>query len=156
MSGQRDPISALSSYWSGLAQGQAPERALFSPRAITPLLPLVLLAEFEHDPFRVRYRLTGTLVDRWNGINITGRYLDELTDQGGHGAIAMLQAGYQQCCESAEPVIGAYDWSDRHGGVLKVRFGLFPLRLNGVVAQCLAIEDYSALPHSYEGPMLRR
>lgn len=131
-----------------------PERAMLDPAAIKPLLPLVLLAEFEPAPFRVRYRLTGTSVDQWNNMNITGRYLDDLADEGGFGAVAKLQESYLQCYERAAPVIDDYDWPGRHGGVLKVRYGMFPLLLQGTVAQCLAIEDYSAIPHRYDGVQL--
>lgn len=147
--GPRDPVRALQDYWESLAGGAAPERHLLNPAAIVPLLPSLLLAEFEHDPFRVHYRLTGTLVDHWNTFNITGRYLDELVDEGGNGAVAILMVAYRRCYEGAIAVTGEYDWPNHQGSTLTVRFGLFPLRLDGVVRQCIAVEDYSAVPHRY-------
>jgi hypothetical protein len=145
----KDPIAALQAYWQHIADGApgpVPERALLQPEAIKPLLPSLLLTEFELDPFRVRYRLVGTLVDQWNGVSITGRYLEEIAERGTEGAIAHLQISYRRCYDMAAPVIGAYDWHTRHRGTLKVRFGLFPLLVNGVLQQCVAIEDYSGLP----------
>jgi len=152
----RDTIDALAAYWTSLAGGKVPARDLLDPAAILPLLPWLLLCDFEENPFRVRYRLTGTLVDQWNRSNITGRYLDELDDEGYHGAVDKLQVSYRACFERAAPIIDDYDWPGPHGGVLKVRFGLFPLLLDGTVRQCLAIEDYSALPHRYDGGPLTR
>ncbi|WP_303977890.1 PAS domain-containing protein [Dongia mobilis] len=146
-----DPIDALSGYWASLNEGRLPDRAMVDPSAIPSLLPLLLLTEFEQDPFRVRYRLTGTRVDEWNGMNIAGLYLDELRDEGDHGAIAKLMASYRQCHDSAAPVIDHYDWPARSGGFLTVRYGLFPLASNGIVRQCLGIEDYSSLPRLHDG-----
>ena len=51
-----DPIDALSGYWASLNEGRLPDRAMVDPSAIPSLLPLLLLTEFEQDPFRVRYR----------------------------------------------------------------------------------------------------
>ncbi|MBK8160410.1 MAG: PAS domain-containing protein [Rhodospirillaceae bacterium] len=152
----QDPIAALSAYWSSLNEGRVPERAMVELSAIPSLLPLLLLTAFEQDPFRVRYRLTGTRVDEWNGMNLAGLYLDELNDEGDHGAIAKLMASYRQCHDSAAPVIDRYDWPARSGGFLTVRYGLFPLASNGMVCQCLGIEDYSALPRLYDGVPLSR
>ncbi|MBV5325530.1 MAG: PAS domain-containing protein [Rhodospirillaceae bacterium] len=150
------PIDALSAYWTSLNEGRMPDRALFEPSAIPSLLPLLLLTEFERDPFRVRYRLTGTRVDEWNGMNIAGLHLDELNDAGDHGAIGKLMASYRQCHDSTGPVIDQYDWPARSGGFLTVRYGLFPLAKNGTVSQCLGIEDYSALPRLYDSVPLTR
>lgn len=36
-----------------------------------------MLVEFERDPFRVRYRVTGSGIDEATGYNLTGRYLDK-------------------------------------------------------------------------------
>ena len=36
------------------------------------------LVDLEENPFRVRYRLVGTEVVRYTGLDFTGRYLDEL------------------------------------------------------------------------------
>jgi hypothetical protein len=151
-----DPVAAFATYWSSLAQGRVPERALLAPEAIIPLLPLLLLVEFETEPFRVRYRLTGTQVDQWNGMSIVGRYLDDLIREDPNPVFRQLAASYRACHDSAQPVMGDYEWPTRQGGILNVRFGMFPLLLKGVVRQCVAIEDYRALPHRYEHVTWRR
>jgi len=52
-------IGRLREYWESLNNGMPPERNLIDPESITELLPYMLLVDFESEPFRVRYRLTG-------------------------------------------------------------------------------------------------
>jgi hypothetical protein len=138
-------IAQLAEYWRGLGGGTAPERHLLDPGAIKPLLPYLLLIEFEDDPFRVRYRLTGTKVDEMTGINITGRYLDEFATGAFRAVIEGIQRSYAGCRSSGNAVIETYLWPNEGGLMRTVWMGLFPLQLNGVVRQCLSIEDYGEL-----------
>jgi hypothetical protein len=72
-------LRRLHEYWSALPRGRsgAPLRAAFDPAAIGFCLPHVGLAEIE-TPFRVRYRLVGSALERLYGGPLTGRYVDEL------------------------------------------------------------------------------
>ena len=70
-------IEILSKYWNRLANGEVPERSLFNIEELLPLLPFLLLVDLERDPFRVRFRLSGTRVDQMTGMNLAGHYLDE-------------------------------------------------------------------------------
>ena len=101
-----------------LGGGAAPERALLDPPRLKALLPYIYIAEFEDEPFRVRYRLTGTAVDEWLGVSVVGHYLDEFLAEAakstalniarqkifdslakpidGHGEIEHRQANQQQ------------------------------------------------------------
>jgi hypothetical protein len=94
----------------------------------------------------VRYILTGTEVDAWNGFNLTGRHVDEFLVADTSGANRILLDGYMAAQASGEPFFGSYNWPMRAGYPLLVRFGLYPLKVNGIVRQCLAIEDYSSFP----------
>jgi len=140
-----DRITQLANYWRSLDGGSAPERHQLDPAAIKPLLPFILLVEFEDAPFRVRYRLTGTKVDEMTGINITGRYLDEFAQGEFRAVIEGIQRGYASCRKTGEATIETYLWPNEGGLMRLVWMGLFPLRVNGEVRQCLAIEDYGAL-----------
>jgi hypothetical protein len=140
-----DRIAQLAEYWRSLAGGAAPERHLVDPAAIKPLLPYILLIEFEDAPFRVRYRLTGTKVDEMTGINITGRYLDEFATGEFRTAIEGIQRSYSSCRDSGNAVIATYLWPNEGGLQRTVWMGLFPLRVNGAIRQCLSIEDYGEL-----------
>jgi hypothetical protein len=138
-------IHRLAEYWKSLAGGSAPDRSLLDPSAIRPLLPFILLTEFEDRPFRVRYRLTGTRVDEMTGMNITGRYLDEFAHGIYRDAVELIGRAYEVCRDTGAPVIDSYLWPDDDNLSRLVWMGLFPLRIGGEVRQCLEIEDYGAL-----------
>lgn len=152
--------AALFKYWRGLNGGKAPARAQFDPMAIPSLLPPIYLVEFEADPFRVRYRLTGTKADEWNGFNITGRYIDEFLANDRYGANRILLDGYREAWEFERPVFTSYRWPTRSGVKILVGVAIFPLTLNGIVAQALAIEDIGTAPIAddwvpFEDPLKR-
>jgi len=141
----RPNVRQLFTYWQGLAGGVTPERHLVDPADIVPLLPYLMLVEFSHDPFRVRYRLTGTRVDELTGANLTGRYLDEFRYGDGEATILHLEDGYRECAATGIPYHGLYDWKSRTGYLKQIAFGLFPLKVDGVIRQCLSIEDYTGI-----------
>ena len=150
-----EKIRALGAHWESLAGGEPPERALIDIAAMRPLLPYLMLMGFELDPFTVRYRLTGTKIDEWVGMNVTGRTLNEFVPGDKTGASAYLLACYEECWRTKAPVIGAYDWPSVSGIPLRIRFGLFPLKLGGIVRQCLVVEDFGAVPLNAEPLPLR-
>lgn len=139
-------VATLHAHWQSLAVGATPARAQVDPAAIKPLLPYIYIVDFETEPFRVRFRLTGTLADQWNGFSLTGRYLDEFLKHDQYGANRILIDGYQQAFRSGRPVIGQYHWPTRSGYNTVVDFGLFPLTVEGVVAQAISIEDVGDVP----------
>ncbi|MEZ5829988.1 MAG: hypothetical protein R3D05_02270 [Dongiaceae bacterium] len=96
----------------------------------------------------MRYILTGTEADRWNGFNLTGRCVDEFLGADIHGANRILLDAYTSAFHTAAPVFGTYSWPTRAGYTLEVRFGMFPVRVGEEIQQCLAIEDYSGFPHA--------
>jgi hypothetical protein len=144
--GSKGSIEALHRYWNSRAGGLAPQRSDIDPADIKPLLPFLYIIRYERDPFRVRYILTGTEADRWNGFNLTGRYVDEFLGHDINGANRILLDAYTKAFETAAPAFGTYRWPTRAGYQLEVRFGMFPLRVGEQIAQCLAIEDYSGFP----------
>src|SRR4029450_8455175 len=88
-----------------------------------PLLPFLFIADAEHDPFRVRYRLVGTRAVEVTGFDITGHYLDELLsaepDQ-------PWMNHYRQAYVSRKPVLGTTIVPTNAGGMLTYEFH-FPL-----------------------------
>jgi hypothetical protein len=143
--GTPEKIRQLANYWMSLGNGMAPERSQLDPGAIIHLLPYVLLIEFEDTPFRVRYRLTGTKVDEMTGMNITGRYLDEFATGEFRAVVEGIQRCYARCRETGQAMIEAYHWPTDRDLARLVWMGLFPLRVNGEVRQCISIEDYGPL-----------
>ncbi|MDY0874224.1 PAS domain-containing protein [Dongia rigui] len=135
-------IHRLHAYWQSLAGGATPDRAQVDPGAIKDLLPYICIVEFEAEPFRVHYRLSGTKVDEINGFSLVGLYLDQLGTPESKGAVAHLADFYRRCWETAKPCFSAYRWPRRSGGHLDVKFAMFPLSVDGKVAQAIAIEDW--------------
>jgi hypothetical protein len=84
-------------YWHGKSAGRAlPSRTDIDPIDIPNLLPDVMLVE-RLDDGRYRYRLIGTENARAQGINATGRFLDEVLP--GPDYSAHVLALYDECVE---------------------------------------------------------
>ena len=76
----RSPIlKAIHGYWQSKLDGRPmPPRDALDPLELGRLLPYVALADVEHDPLRLRWRLLGTHITRALGRDSTGRYFDEI------------------------------------------------------------------------------
>jgi hypothetical protein len=117
-----------------------PERRDLDPDALRSLLPNLFLAEAEHAPFRIRYRLVGTKAVEITGFDITGRYLDELLSA--QPEVPWLDY-YRIVYDSRAPLMGSVVVSAMSGGTFTYEFGMFPLTVSGSrVDQFVAVEDY--------------
>lgn len=67
------------SFWNNLrGHRDMPARSDFSPEQMVPMLPYVSLIDVERDPQRFRIRLVGTGIVAESGVDLTGKYYDEL------------------------------------------------------------------------------
>jgi len=144
-------IALLSDYWHGLAGGQTPERAQFRIEDVQPLLPYLMLCDFEFTPFRLRYRLSGTQVDAMTGMNLAGRYLDEFAEGAYAAAVREMLGFYEEASRTGRPKIWNYRWAGDNPRAKVVWAGLFPLKVNGTLAQCVSIEDYGDFDATQDG-----
>ena len=134
-------MRALHQWWLGKGGALgAPDREALDPSELRSLLPNLLIAEAEHNPFRVRYRLIGTKVVEVTGLDITGRYLDELLsaepDQ-------PWISHYRTVYDTQRPLLGSTIVPTSAGSMFTYEFGIFPLRNGGErVEQFIAVEDY--------------
>ncbi|HET6157259.1 MAG TPA: PAS domain-containing protein [Dongiaceae bacterium] len=126
------------------SHGRLPSRADIDPANFKRILPNMILAGIEHDPFRVRYRLCGTRVTDVCG-NLTGRYLDEVARADLWSTAAYLRQ-YQLAVQEARPVF-SYDWMEGQFGLrYQCQTGIWPLASDGrTVDMCVAVEDYLKL-----------
>src|SRR3546814_10590958 len=85
----------------------SPRRADIDPVEIPRLMPYVLIADIEHAPFRVRFRLVGTKVVEATGFEFTGKYLDEITLPDDEGPVL---ESYQLASESKCAVLTRMKW----------------------------------------------
>jgi hypothetical protein len=144
-------ITMLSDYWHSLADGATPERAQFRVEDVQPLLPYLMLCDFEFNPFRLRYRLSGTKVDQMTSMNLAGRYLEEFLGGAYDKVVRDLLGYYEEISRTGRPFIFNYPWAGDNPKQKVIWAGLFPLKVNGVVAQCISIEDYGDLNEREDG-----
>jgi hypothetical protein len=136
-----DLIQRFHRHWLQMsAHGRLPSRADIDPSNFKRMLPNVILADVERDPFRVRYRLCGTRVVEFCG-NLTGRYLDEMT--GDRWSTAAYITQYQIAATDGRPVF-SFDWMTGTSGARhSFQTGIWPLASDGRTADmCIAVEDF--------------
>jgi hypothetical protein len=135
-----DKVQSLYTWWQRKCADDIPDRADLDPADLKGLLPNIFVADVEHEPFRIRYRLVGTKATEATGIDITGRYLDELLPADGSEPWMDF---YRQSYETRTPLFGESLSPTTSGATFRYEFGLFPLRKGGsAVSQFVAIEDY--------------
>ncbi len=72
-------IAQVLRYWHGLRGGREfPARVDVDPAEIKSTLPHIMITGVTYEPFRVFYRLVGTEIVHWAGLDFTNRYADEL------------------------------------------------------------------------------
>lgn len=72
-------LRAIHAYWESKRGGRPmSSRDELDPLELGRLLPYVALADVEHDPLRLRWRLLGTHITRALGRDSTGKYFDEI------------------------------------------------------------------------------
>jgi hypothetical protein len=71
-------VARLYAYWLSIhPAGGLPGRRHFDPLAVHELLPNIWLLDVQREPFRLRYRLAGTMITDRLGREVTGLWLDE-------------------------------------------------------------------------------
>jgi hypothetical protein len=134
---------ALYRYWRTRRDGALPQRSDIDPADIKSLLPYLLIVDIHRDPFRIYYRLVGTAVAHFSGMDFTGTFLDDLAFD--ICATEDLVTAYRSVCETKQAGIGMAYAQLNHHTALDVEYLLCPLvDANGMVTQCVGIEDYVA------------
>ncbi len=134
---------ALYRYWQSRRANSLPTRSDIEPADIKSLLPYLLIVDIHRDPFRIYYRLVGTAVAHFSGLDFTGTYLDELAFD--ICATTDLVNAYRAVCDSKQPGVGMAFAQLNHQTALDVEYVICPLvDAAGTVSQCLVLEDYVA------------
>ena len=97
-------VRSLHRWWLSKSGSDIPDRADLDPVDIKTLLPNLFIADVEHDPFRIRYRLVGTKAIQATGFDLTGRYLDDLLPADGSEP---WMEYYHQAYRTRSPVFGS-------------------------------------------------
>jgi hypothetical protein len=134
-------VHRLHDWWLAAREASGvPDRHSLNPADFVSMLPNLVIAEVERNPFRIRYRLVGTRVTEFTGFDFTGRYLDELIAL---GSTNQWLDSYASACEGRHPVYGSVTEPTTSGGTFTFEFALFPISLGSDrVDQFVAVEDY--------------
>jgi hypothetical protein len=113
------------------------------PAEIKSTLPHIMITGVTYEPFRVFYRLVGTEIVHWAGLDFTNRFADELIfDDDGRDWTDY----YRAAIESRKPAYGLTDWIVESRVPLWVESLICPLSSDGrTIDRCLAIEDYEPM-----------
>ncbi len=142
-------IRAFFEYWRSLAVGGAvPSRAKIDPAAIKPLLPYLMIVDLSPEPLKIYYRLVGTEVARFTGIDITGHYLHELELD--EFSEAELLNVYRKQRDDGWPVTGVAEYEVLGKRLLRTEYIVCPLLdAQGQPTKAIVLEDY-LLAHGIE------
>ncbi|WP_374370666.1 PAS domain-containing protein [Dongia sp.] len=138
-------VAAFHDYWLGLGRdGGLPPRAALDPADMRPLLPYVMIIDLEGEAdFRVRYRLVGTAVAKFSGLDFTGHYLDQLDFD--VCTTEDLYKAYREIRAACAPGLGIAFATLEENQVMDVEYLICPLAPEApgdLIRQCVAIEDY--------------
>jgi hypothetical protein len=136
-------VRRFDAYWRGKwVDGRMPGRPSIDPSEIRGLLPFLIIADIERNPFRVRYRLCGTAVQQYSE-ELAGRHLDQLVRATDAEKVEIGEA-YRRAVEDGDPQFGIHEFIARTMDVaLAVQAGIWPLLgAGGGIDQCVAVEDY--------------
>lgn len=139
-------VREFDAYWrSKIRGGSMPRREDIDPAEITSLLPFLVMVDIEHNPFRIRYRLCGTLVSFYDE-ELTGKYLEELRNTT-QEEIALIAGFYRAAVFVSRPVYVAITGRSRQtGSPIAIAGGIWPLSSDGAqIDKCVAIEEFPGL-----------
>ena len=125
----------LLEYWiEKKADRIAPARRDIQPTEMRDFLPNVFLVDVEERPMRFRFRLVGTEIVELFGIDVTGRYVDELDFSDRAPAV---HAYYAAVVTTREPNCHAVQFTRGNGRHLSYERVILPLSSNNVAVDML-------------------
>jgi hypothetical protein len=136
---------ALFDYWQTLQAGGRPTRASLDPVAMKPYLANLLTGNIEPDPFRVLYKLVGTMVAEYSQYDFSNRYLDELSYSGRDDV--NWESCYRHIHAIRLPIVGACSLKGAAGRVIaSYEYAVLPLwRDDDPAGSFVAIEVYDGI-----------
>lgn len=134
-------VRAFFEYWRSLATDGVPARDSLDPAAIKPLLPYLMIVDLSPEPMRIFYRLVGTEVVHFTGIDITGHYLDELELD--EFSEAELLNVYRKQRDDGWPIVGVAEYEMQGKRLLRTEYIVCPLLdAAGRPTKAIVLEDY--------------
>ena len=131
-----DGLRRLYQYWDGKRAGRRfPARVDIDPLDFPYILGWVALLDVSYNPLRFRYRLHGSELVEYHGVDMTGKFLDEHPRE---ELRQRFQRGYASAIEQRGPTHASYDRvvDDRLRGFESLRL---PLSSDGTTIDVLMI-----------------
>jgi hypothetical protein len=141
--GRSEMIALVQRHWEEMRNGRRlPTRAEIDPTAIYTALPYVSVLQYQHEPYRIQFRLVGNEVGRLYGRNVQGRFIDEM--EWDPQDIADTAHIYDRLYREATPLFGLSYTNFEAKADRVFEWAVFPLSEDGVrVTHCLSIDDYT-------------
>lgn len=136
---------ALYAYWLGLQAAGRPVRASLDPIEMKPFLANLVTGDLEAHPFRVHYRLVGTIIAEYSRFDFTNRYLDELTYTGRDSVD--WEICYRHVHATKAPIVGTCSLRSDGEHVIGIyEYAILPLwRGEDPAGSFVAIEVYDGI-----------
>jgi hypothetical protein len=131
--------------WQRLQEGGRPTRASLDPAEMKPYLANLIIGQIEPAPFRVLYKLVGTLVVEYSQFDFSNRYLDELVYSGRDDVDWELC--YRHVHSRREPIVGDCSLKGTTSRVIaSYEYAILPLwRGDDPAGSFVAIEVYDGI-----------
>jgi hypothetical protein len=143
--GKSEIIAAVYAHYRQLCAGRAfPKRAEIDPTEISIGLPYISIADYQAEPFRVRFRLIGSEIERHYGGDVRGRWLDEMPWEPKNIDDTMLI--YRRAHEERRPLFGLslVTWEARTDHIFE--WAVLPLSDDGeTITHALSVDDYTTV-----------
>ena len=141
--GRSKMIALVHNHWETLrGQRHFPTRGEIDPTVIYTCLPYISVMQYQHEPYRVQFRLVGNEVSRLYGGNVQGRWLDEM-GWAPHD-VADTADIYRRLYQGGAPMFGL-SYTDYQSKADRIfEWAVFPLSEDGErVTHALSIDDYT-------------
>jgi hypothetical protein len=100
---QHPDLRTLYDYWDQRRRGRRwPARADINPVDLKFALGNLTLVDVHHDPLRFKFRLSGTLFAQRVGMDLTGKWVDEIPDEAYRNEVIER---YRQVVDTGQPQV---------------------------------------------------
>lgn len=141
--GRSEMIAQVRQHWEALRNGRRfPARGEIDPTAIYNALPYVTVLQYQHEPYRIQFRLVGNEVGRLYGGNVHGKFIDDM--DWNPQDMADTNHIYDRLYREAQPLFGL-SYTDFQAKADRVfEWAAFPLSDDGErVTHAISIDDYT-------------
>jgi hypothetical protein len=142
--GRSEMITLVQKHWESLRSGRRfPKREEIDPTAIYNALPYVSVLQYQHEPYRIQFRLVGNEVGRLYGRNVHGKFIDEMVEWDPQDIVDTTHI-YERLYREAQPLFGLSYTNFQAKADRIFEWAAFPLSDDGMrVTHAISIDDYT-------------